>query len=57
LQPREADFIDSMMHWREQPSQKQLDWLADIYRRLERKRRRAEGPDFKDRIKDMLEGK
>ena len=34
LRPREREFIESMLEWRREPSERQRTWLADIYSRL-----------------------
>jgi hypothetical protein len=34
LRGREQEFITSLLHWRGQPTEKQLDWLTAIYERL-----------------------
>ena len=34
LNERELQFIVSMMHWRGMPTERQQNWLCDIYARL-----------------------
>jgi len=34
LTDREAEFIESMLRWRGEPTEKQKNWLMDIYARL-----------------------
>jgi hypothetical protein len=34
LSPREREFIDTLAKWRRVPTERQQDWLIDIYVRL-----------------------
>jgi hypothetical protein len=40
LRPREREFIESMLWWRGEPTERQLCWLTDLYRDLQRRTRR-----------------
>lgn len=34
LSPREREFVQSILTWRGQPTEKQMEWLVDLYARL-----------------------
>jgi hypothetical protein len=36
LNPRDRAFVETMLTWRSQPTERQQDWLIDIYARLHR---------------------
>jgi hypothetical protein len=35
LNPREREFIESMLRWRRKPTERQLDWLIALHARLQ----------------------
>jgi hypothetical protein len=39
LNPRDQNFVRSLSRWSGEPSAKQVDWLLDIYARIDRRRR------------------
>jgi hypothetical protein len=34
LRPKDCEFLDTMMHWRGEPTDKQSNWLNDLCRRF-----------------------